>query len=208
MKQLHAFTTRSEASTAAATALATAITDQLTQQTHATVVASGGSSPSECFGALSREPLAWSKVRITLSDERCVAADHPDSNERMVREQLMIGPAASASFYSPEQPLPEPFAAVLLGMGADGHFASLFADASTLAAGLDLAESALVLPINTTASPHPRISMPLARLLRTDCLILLAFGADKRAVIDNPLDKPVQALFEQSITPVQIYWAP
>ncbi len=207
MKVISTFSSRHQASEAAALALSSAIGMQLETQATAAVVVSGGSTPLECFSLLAEQPVEWGRVEVTLSDDRCVDVQHPDSNQKMLRENLLVGPAADASYRSPDEPLTEPFAAVLVGMGSDGHFASLFPDADNLEAGLDSEQSALTITISTAASPHQRISMPMARLLRTKCLILLAFGDEKRAVIDTPGDTPVGALFNQTITPVQIFWA-
>lgn len=188
-------------------ALSSAISLQLESEATAAVVVSGGSTPLECFALLAEQPVEWKRVEVTLSDDRCVDVEHPDSNQKMVRENLLVGPAADASYRPPDQPLQEPFAAVLIGMGSDGHFASLFPDASNLKAGLDPDQSDLTIAVSTAASSHKRISMPMARLLRTKCLILLAFGDEKRTLIDAPDDTPLRTLFEQSITPVQVFWA-
>jgi len=208
VKKITEFPTRHEASKAAAIMLAKAVNAQLAAKPRAALVVSGGRTPKVCFALLAQQPVEWGRVLVTLSDERCVAADHVGSNARMVRENLMVEAAAAATLCSPEMSLPEPFAAVLLGMGADGHFASLFPDANTLPEGLDRQQQANTITVQTAASPYARISMPMARLLRTECLLLLAFGDDKRAVIDAPGNTPIRQLFEQSQTPVQIYWAP
>jgi 6-phosphogluconolactonase len=91
-------------------------------------------------------------------------------------------------------------------MGEDGHFASLFPDAANLREGL--AGEGSVIDIRTAASPHPRRSLTLARLLATDCLLLLAFGEAKRAVLENPGATPVATLLGQGERPLEILWAP
>ena len=97
-------------------------------------------------------------------------------------------------------------------MGADGHFASLFPDAENLAEGLDADGSSLCIPVSTDASPHPRISLTLAALSRSDEIVLLFFGDDKLAVYKEAKKQtngyPVSRLLRQKRAPVHVYWAP
>ena len=97
-------------------------------------------------------------------------------------------------------------------MGADGHFASLFPDARNLATGLDLESEKLCLPVKTQASPHMRISLTLAALSRSDSIVLLFFGEDKRAVYEAAQishdQYPVSRLLLQKRAPVHTFWAP
>jgi 6-phosphogluconolactonase len=104
----------------------------------ASLVVSGGSTPAPVFACLSEADIDWSKVRVTLADERWVPPGHPDSNESLVRDTLLIRKASAAQFVSlfrdgitPElavaevaidlQRMTHPFTAVILGMGNDGH---------------------------------------------------------------------------------------
>jgi 6-phosphogluconolactonase len=97
-------------------------------------------------------------------------------------------------------------------MGEDGHFASLFPDAENLEQGLDTDGIQLCLPVNTAASPHPRISLTLAALSRSDAIVLLFFGAAKREVYEQAKADsngyPVSRLLLQKRAPVHVYWAP
>ena len=108
--------------------------------------------------------------------------------------------------------VPFPFACALLGMGEDGHFASLFPDAENLEEGLDLESSTLCLPVETKASPHARISLTLAALSRSDEIVLLIFGEEKRKVYEKAkagnARYPVTRLLRQKRAPVNVYWAP
>jgi 6-phosphogluconolactonase len=226
--QEHLFTSRDEASREAAAFIAGAIGTAVADNGRAALVVSGGTSPVACFDYLAGSPLAWSRVQVLLSDERWVPADDEASNEKLVREHLLKGPAAAASLLgvyaegrSPAarcaelntayQSVPRPFACALLGMGSDGHFASLFPDAENLAVGLDVATRDAFLPVSTAASPHPRVSMSLPALLDSRAILLLIFGADKRNVCAGAaagtLDVPVAALLRQQCTPVHVFWA-
>ena len=97
-------------------------------------------------------------------------------------------------------------------MGTDGHFASLFPDAENLAEGLDLESRTLCLPVKTAASPHARISLTLAALSRSDEIVLLFFGDEKRVIYDKAkagnARYPVTRLLRQKRAPVYVYWAP
>jgi 6-phosphogluconolactonase len=164
-----------------------------------------------------------------LSDERWVPATHADSNEKMVRETLFAGRAAAATLlplYAEQQLLEErcdelttalpaiglPFACALLGMGDDGHIASLFPDAENLELGLQLDGSLFAIPVTTAASPYPRISLTLAALTRSNEIVLLIFGDTKREIYEvaqaGSTGYPVTALLSQQQTPVHVFWAP
>jgi 6-phosphogluconolactonase len=106
----------------------------------ATIAVPGGTTPGPVFDAVCQAPLPWSKVAVTLLDERMVDTDSPDSNERLVRERLLADRAAGARFLPLEADalaeLDWPLDLALLGMGEDGHIASLFPGSSALAEGL------------------------------------------------------------------------
>lgn len=223
------FESREAASIAAAERAVAALERRLEGQGEASIVVSGGTTPAEFLQDLSTRPLDWPNVHVLPSDERWVSADHDDSNEAMIRRTLLAGEAADATLhglYSAEQnvdercedigiafkTLPFPFAFVLLGMGADGHFASLFPDADNLAAGLDPDNASLCMPVRTAASPHARISLTLSALARSDEIVLLIFGDEKwqtlQAAKANGDSLPVSRLLRQKRAPVSIFWAP
>lgn len=223
----HYFETRLEASTAAAKRMAELVAKRLDNNGDASIVVSGGTSPRRCMAALANAPLDWPRVQVLLSDERWVPAEHEDSNEKLVRETLLVGPAAAAQFLpvyaagvSPEErcdelqnPLPVlPFSCSLIGIGTDGHFASLFPDAEQLQSGLDVESGRLYMPITTAASPHPRISMTLAAISRSDEVALLFFGDEKLDVYKQAKVStngyPLSRLLRQKRAPVRLFWAP
>lgn len=223
------FDTRRSASAAAAERAVAALQRRLDAQGEASIVVSGGSTPVDFLGDLATRPLDWANVHVVPSDERWIAADHADSNESMIRRTLFVDDAAVATLhglYDAEltaaercegigkefRTLPFPFAFVLLGMGVDGHFASLFPDAENLASGLDPENPALCIPVRTAASPHERISLTLSALARSDEIVLLIYGDDKRRTLqaarshDDAL--PVSRLLRQNRAPVSVFWAP
>ncbi len=206
------FTDRDQASAAIAAYIHNALRNHLKRQADATLVASGGASPQHCFTLLSQSGLPWDRVRVTLSDERTVAVTNKNSNEGMLRGTLLTNRAAAAKFVPLEkyslQLLAKPFACTLLGVGEDGHFASIFPDNLNLRAALALDNSELCFPVTTGASPLRRISMSLALLLQSKIIYLLAFGESKRTIIDAPDGYPVAALLRQQRAPVHVIWAP
>lgn len=225
----YTFENREAASVAAANRITDALRRRLDAQKAASLVVSGGTSPVQCFAELSTQDIDWQRVGVLASDDRCVPAYHEDSNERLIRENLLVGKAAAANMlpYHTEgmsveerchelnrdiRFVPFPFACSLLGMGADGHFASLFPDADNLEEGLDLESTTLCLPVKTQASPHLRVSLTLSALSRSDEIVLLFFGEDKRAVYEDALNGndqlPVNRLLLQKRAPVHTYWAP
>jgi len=193
----------------------------------AALALSGGRSPVPLMQRLAAAGLDWPRVLLTLVDERWVDPASPDSNERLLREHLLIGPAAAARFVPLKSPaaspqaalaergaaigaMPLPFDAVVLGMGEDGHTASLFPGAAGLAAALDPGGTALLAAIDPPAAPHPRLSLTLAAILRARRIYLPIQGTAKRAVYAraragaSPLELPVAAVLGQQHVPVQV----
>lgn len=209
--KLLSFDNRQLASGAAAHQIATAAEAALADSSETMLVVSGGSSPVETFRQLAQKSLPWTRIRITLTDERLVDATDHRSNEKMVRENLMSGEAADARFVALDQigpPAQFKASCTLVGMGEDGHFASLFPDLDELTSLLDTASPPNVCRVHTAASELDRLTMNLSLLLEADEIILLAFGDAKRAIIEAPDGYPVEALIKQTRVPVQIIWAP
>lgn len=202
----------------------------LASRPRAALVVPGGTTPGPVFDLLSQADLAWSRVDITLSDERWLAPDQAGSNEHLLRERLLrnkaaaahlVGlyrsvPAPSAARVAVEQALAglsHPFAAVLLGMGDDGHFASLFPGRPETASGLDPKGKAQAIALDAPVNGHPRISLSLASLLNARHILVLFQGAEKHAVLEaakaaGPASAmPIRALLRQTTTPVEIHWA-
>ena len=221
------FDSRDAASAAIAARMAGMIDARLARDDAASIVVGGGTTPGQCFNYLSGYELDWKNVQVALSDERWVPNDHDDSNERLVRDSMLKDSAAAGrilSIFAADSSVDERcdalqsqkpekgFACSMVGMGTDGHFASLFPDADCLEAGLKLGNTRFYLPVRTAASPHARITMTLSALLDSDEVLLFIFGEEKLAVFENAhtVDKtyPVTALLEQEKTPVSLYWAP
>jgi 6-phosphogluconolactonase len=206
-----------------------ALTADLNLRGMATLVVSGGRTPKGFFQLLSQQALNWEKVTITLADERWVNADHEASNEKLVRENLIINSACKAQFLPlknaavtaaegvkelhPKLLAEGRFSVVILGMGDDGHTASLFPGSTTLEAGLDMTSGDTCLSVQPLEAPHERMSMTLPRLLNSQKIILHLSGDNKLEVLNQVLngddikELPVRAVLQQSRVPVQIFWA-
>jgi 6-phosphogluconolactonase len=218
-----------------ALALSEAVADNIKQSTQggrvAAIALSGGSTPGKFFGALGRrKDIDWDRVLVTLVDERWVPETSDRSNAGLVNMKLLQGPAASARFIplyaggdEPDaaalmraeqqlEALPDLFAAVILGMGNDGHTASFFPGGDNLAAALTGARP--VVAMRAPGAGESRVTLSLDRLLRTDALYLHVEGDEKaevleRALADGPAeDLPIRAVLRQTQVPLTIYWCP
>ncbi|MEM9554085.1 MAG: 6-phosphogluconolactonase [Acidobacteriota bacterium] len=226
---------RFESPAALAAALAESVAGDLRKaidlRGSASLVVSGGSTPLPFFQALSRQLLPWSKVWITLADERWVDSDDDASNHRFVAETLLQGEATEAVFVplkndaaSPAQgadaaaralrPVPRPFDIVVLGMGTDGHIASLFPGAPGVEEGLDPQGGRVVVAVDPPTAAHPRLSLGLAALLDSRRIVLHITGEDKwqvyrRALGHGPVaELPVRGVLGRGREPIDVYWAP
>jgi 6-phosphogluconolactonase len=197
----------------------------------ASLAVPGGRTPVAVFERLAAAELDWEDVWVTLTDERWVDATSPASNERLVREHLLRGAAVEANFvglkntaaearlgaaasWSSVAELPRPFDFMLLGMGEDGHVASLFPDSPGLALALDLTQPPGCVAMRSPVLPHERLSLNLRALLDSRQIVVLITGDAKwaiyeRAKVRGPaVDLPVRALLQQQNVPVAVYWSP
>ncbi len=199
-----------------AKAIAARLEKAIKENGKASLVVCGGSSPLDVFAELANIPINWEAVHITLADDRLVQASDVHSNIKLVSEHLLIGYAAAAKF-SPLQKLDAdaemPFDVVLLGMGPDGHIASLFPDMLDNADAFSLRSPPQILTTDAKGNPLlPRITMNLAMLTNCQALLLLVKGAEKKALIEEargeavgaPQRYPVGMLLAQSKRAVQL----
>ena len=205
----------------------------ISQRGHAVLVVSGGKSPVALFEALRVMPLAWGQISISLADERCVPNDHPDSNTRLVRTHLLQDRATAARLLpliADQLPLatPDKLArsatrgllalgqtdVLVLGMGTDGHIASLFPNAANLPLAMDLMQAPACLAMELADlpanAPYPRLSQNLSMLLNARHTVLPILGADKltvlqRAQLGPSLALPVSKLLHQDRSPVSVW---
>lgn len=217
------FPTIEAAAIALADKLASIAKTSIARNGKAVLAVSGGRTPMLVFSRLCQSDMDWSKVTVTLTDERWVPVSHPDSNEKLVRTQLLRGPASAASFVplfggedSPEAGLEacesrlssikSPIDAIYLGMGSDGHVASLFPGEPAAI------PSRQPLCIAVPAAPNrlPRISLSLNAILNSREILLLYAGQDKHDAylsaqeIEDSSNYPLAKILTQRETPVRV----
>ncbi len=218
---------------ALAAAVAADLRKGLATRSRVSLAVSGGRSPVPVFEALRQEALDWSRVIVTLVDERWVPETDPASNAALVKAHLLQDKAAAASFiplYTGEitarlaeatlaesfGQVPQPFSALILGMGDDGHTASLFPASPYLEAGLALAGSISdTLPCLAqvgAVAPTERMSLTLPWILAAQTVYLQFGGANKIDVFNQAslgIDRqyPVSFVLNQTTTPVRVFAA-
>jgi len=185
----------------------------------ASLVATGGRSPGPVFDRLAASgDVDWGRVVVTLSDERCVEPTDLASNAKLVRERLLSGKAAKAHLL-PLWPAPDPaalaalqpFDVVMLGMGEDGHIASLIPGDPGLEAGMTGSDLTRPVPAGLGKPPVARITLTLPALMNARAIFLLIAGEVKRGVVERALageDLPVGRLVSQSKAQLRIFWTP
>lgn len=204
------------------------------QQANYLLGVSGGSTPIPVYERLASMDLPWSALQALIVDERRVAADHPHSNEAMVRRCLLgdhpdavcVGLRSNAANLTEAAQLADarvrrlnrPMDAVLLGMGEDGHFASCFLGADEYAAAISADEARCVVPI----TPLPegvqpaveRLTLTWAYIRRTRRIMLAITGATKREVLQRAQTErdtdqlPIATLFQDTAPPIHVFWSP
>lgn len=196
----------------------------------ATVAVSGGGTPKMMFAVLAEQEIDWSKVTITLVDERWVDTDSDRSNARLVGDHLLHHEAHTATFLplfdrahkgdvdaaladvgARVDALGLPFDVVILGMGPDGHTASFFPGGDNLAAATDPDGTQTVISMRAGGAGEPRITLTLPKVLDTRTLILHIEGNDKKDVLakaEAGEDLPIRTVLTQNKVPVDVYWAP
>ena len=229
MPSVHRFETGEERVAAIVESVSARLRAAVQARGLASLIVSGGSTPRPVFAALAGTPLAWEKVHITLGDERWVAPADQDSNEHLLRETLLRGAAAAARFIplkntaadaatgalATDQALadfPWPADVLMLGMGDDGHTASLFPRAPELEAALYTDQRCLA--VTPPAAPHQRLSLSARTLLDSHAIIIDITGAAKwatyqRAAAGGAVEEmPVRLILQQQSVPVHVYWSP
>ena len=192
---------------------------------------SGGSTPAPVYAALSKAPLDWSRVDVALDDERWLLPDDPDSNARLVRESLLQNHAARARFESITRAgrgideavntanMHARHAAdvVVLGMGEDGHTASLFPHMRGLEDAFHAPQAYVAVDASGCAGAGRwlrRISLTPTGLAPAHTRLLLIRGERKRALLerlldgDDPVELPARIAFLTPGAPLRVLWCP
>jgi len=204
--------------------LASELSAALRQNERATFCVPGGTTPGPIFDVLSAVNLDWSRVTVLPSDERWLPETNERSNARLIRNRLLTGKAAAATFQPLYEPtdLPEdavddlgaavgrllPISVLLLGMGADMHTASLFPDGDRLATALD-PEAPVIVPMRAPGAGEPRVTLSAPVLADAMSIHILITGRIKRAALDSAMSlpatsAPVRAVLDEAT----VHWAP
>ncbi len=222
---LHSFSSQQACNEALAGTLLNCVEQALISSDSTSLLLPGGSTPAGLLQCLQQLPLPWSQLQISATDERWVALDAAQSNTQMLRlalpEAQLLEPRladsaqASSAAWAQSLQRHRPFAASLLGMGGDGHIASLFPGMPGLADGISFSAPAGALVGLAPDEPRVRLSLNLAMLTDTQWLGVLLFGDSKRQMLDRVLANdpttqalPIYHLLWQAPQPVQVYWAP
>lgn len=228
------FTSREEMINAVYTESITALENAIESRGEASFLVSGGSSPAPIYKRLSEAALPWDQVYIALVDERWVEFEHDKSNEAFIAQTLMQNNAKSAHLVGMKntapnaaeglafceaayQQLAQPFDVTVLGMGPDGHTASLFPHAEGLQEALSTNNLCSVVHAHeseVTGTYTERMTLSLRGILQTSHLMLLISGEEKLATYrealagDDVSAMPVRAILQQTNIPVSVFWAP
>ncbi len=228
---MHVFDNGAALAEGLAEAVASALSAAIVERGEASIAVSGGSTPKAFFKALSGKVIDWPKVTVTLVDERFVEPDSDRSNEKLVRDNLLINAAAVAKLeplYYPTASAEEaaatasrqtagigcPFDIAILGMGGDGHTASFFPGGSRLAEALNPVTPRGVMTMEAEGAGEPRLTFTFSSLQDARLLVLHIEGAAKKDVLakaEAPGDEaemPIRAILRRAASPLQIYWAP
>lgn len=207
--------------------ITTLLAAAIAEKGQASMLVSGGSTPLPLFKALSESDLDWANVVVSLADERWVNPDDDASNEKLVRENLLQGKAASAQFIGMKtdhadasdaleelnaryEAMSWPVDVLILGMGGDGHTASLFPCSEQIEAGLNTTNKLLAVQPGT--APHQRMSFSLSALIASKHIFLHLTGHGKKTVLDealagdDALALPIRAVLHNA--DVELVWAP
>lgn len=216
--------------------LAGEIAEHLTQAAlrdgRASVVVAGGTTPGDLYDNLKTRDVPWKDVTITLSDERWIDPGSERSNENLARRRLLTGGAsaavlvpfktvhahaheAEAAVHDAVAAMKRPFDVVVLGMGVDGHTASLIPGAEGLQRALDRGDPALVRAVNPPdlTAMGERMTLTLRGILDARWIVLLIRGEAKLAAYKRALAgrdvmaAPVRAVLHQGDVPVSVFWA-
>ena len=197
----------------------------------ASLAVSGGSTPKPLFEQLAQQDIPWQKVVITLVDERWVTPSDSASNEHLVRQYLLQDRAAVATFVGLKNDAPtakegeiqceeelckivRPFTVLILGMGNDGHTASLFPGSTQLGAATDMQSGKNCMAVTPVDAPHERMTLTLPALLNSQNIILHITGQEKKAVLEQAqaegpaAEMPIRFLLRQQEKSVAVYWVP
>lgn len=196
----------------------------LEKKLFASLVVPGGNTPRQFLPVLAKCPLPWERITITLSDERWVDINDEQSNEKMVRQYLLENLPTNTNFISLKthhnnpftavkevnqrlNKLPQPVNLTVLGLGEDGHIASLFPGMH-----FDLLSTQHCVGVAPPIAPSPRISLSLPMLVKSQHIALVVVGENKQHLLDQLTkdslsELPINWLFQRTHSQIDIFEA-
>ena len=224
------FDTKADLASQLADDVATRLQDKITSNGAASIAVSGGSTPKVFFEKLSQRDIDWDKVSIIMVDERYVPPGDDRSNEKLIRDNLLQGKAASAklvSFWQEGQNIDQAEATLdgvlkaypniditVLGMGLDGHTASFFPGGNNLEAATKTSCERAIIQMEAEGAGEPRLTLTLPVIVNSSYLVLHIEGDGKRDVLDQALNAelaeapPIRTVIEALNGSINLYWAP
>ena len=229
--RFNTFADGAELAEALATRVASQLAEAVAARGEAAIAVSGGSTPKAFFKALSARDIDWSKVVITLVDERFVPPENDRSNHALVDTWLRRDRASASKFLplyhavadvedaafvatGDAKRLPRPFDVVILGMGGDGHTASFFPGGDNLERALNPKTPRSVVTMRAEDAGEPRLTFTFSALQDARLLVLHIEGEAKKPVIDTALAQgaagplPIARVIANAASDTEIYWAP
>lgn len=223
---LSTYDSREEQAIALADKVADELIEGINQHGKVKLAVPGGSTPIMFFNALSSLPVRWKKVGITLTDERIVPITSDRSNQKLLTDYLLsaLGEYEFLPLISGDNPEPIqrllPLHTCVLGMGIDGHFASLFPGMNGLEEALNPTSEALFAIAQSIELPENRISLSLSALLSATHIHLLITGEEKHQILkqaienigrdsegNNPVTYPIEALLRYGANKLEVHYA-
>jgi 6-phosphogluconolactonase len=211
------FESRGALASALAADVAARLAREAARNGAAVLAVSGGTTPSLFFETLSRIDIPWSRITITLVDDRQVDESSERSNARFVRQHLIQNRATNAGFVplygNPDANDVGRFDVAILGMGNDGHTASFFPNGDNLKVALDRDTQQRIVEMNAPTAPEPRVTFTLPDIIDADMICLHLEGQEKRdtltrALGDGPVEEmPIRAVLRAK-KQITLYWCP
>jgi len=224
------FDTREQLDLALADKVSKILQQAISLKGKASIAVSGGSTPKGFFKALSNKDIDWKRVTITLADERWVDINSDASNTHLVQEYLLQNKASPAKFFHLKQggvlcdeTLAElnvaakntllPLDVLILGLGEDGHTASLFPCSAQIKQALNINNEDSLMVVEPTTAPHQRITFSFASLSQSKSIFLHLCGENKKQVLAKALSgndilaMPIRIFLQSNNINMQVYWA-